>query len=334
MKVLVDCHGADAGVQVAVEGALDALNERKSLSVVLCGKKQDIDKCLEGKTYDKERLEIKEAGEPITNDDAPALAIRRKKDSSMVLGLRALAAGEADAMVSAGNTGSLLVGTQVIVKLIEGATRATLASVVPTIKDTHTIIVDSGANVDCRPEMLEEFAVMGDVYMRNIFGIERPTVGLLSNGAEEEKGTPAIKEAHALLKNGGLNFVGNIEARDVITGAVDVLVTDGFAGNVAIKACEGMGKAMFSLIKDGIMQGGLKAKIGYLLLKNVFRGVKKRVSSDEVGGGVFLGANKIVIKTHGASNAFSYKKSILNADRLAEKNVVGQIAEGLRKVKE
>lgn len=334
MKVLVDCHGADAGVQVAVEGALDALNERKSLSVVLCGKKQDIDKCLEGKTYDKERLEIKEAGEPITNDDAPALAIRRKKDSSMVLGLRALAAGEADAMVSAGNTGSLLVGTQVIVKLIEGATRATLASVVPTIKDTHTIIVDSGANVDCRPEMLEEFAVMGDVYMRNIFGIERPTVGLLSNGAEEEKGTPAIKEAHALLKNGGLNFVGNIEARDVITGAVDVLVADGFAGNVAIKACEGMGKAMFSLIKDGIMQGGLKAKIGYLLLKNVFRGVKKRVSSDEVGGGVFLGANKIVIKTHGASSAFSYKKSILNADRLAEKNVVGQIAEGLRKVKE
>ncbi len=334
MKVLVDCHGADAGVQVAVEGALDALNERKSLSVVLCGKKQDIDKCLEGKTYDKERLEIKEAGEPITNDDAPALAIRRKKDSSMVLGLRALAAGEADAMVSAGNTGSLLVGTQVIVKLIEGATRATLASVVPTIKDTHTIIVDSGANVDCRPEMLEEFAVMGDVYMRNIFGIERPTVGLLSNGAEEEKGTPAIKEAHALLKNGGLNFVGNIEARDVLTGAVDVLVTDGFAGNVAIKACEGMGKAMFSLIKEGIMQGGLKAKIGYLLLKNVFRGVKKRVSSDEVGGGVFLGANKIVIKTHGASSAFSYKKSILNADRLAEKNVVGQIAEGLRKVKE
>lgn len=334
MKVLVDCHGADAGVQVAVEGALDALNERKSLSVVLCGKKQDIDKCLEGKTYDKERLEIKEAGEPITNDDAPALAIRRKKDSSMVLGLRALSAGEADAMVSAGNTGSLLVGTQVIVKLIEGATRATLASVVPTIKDTHTIIVDSGANVDCRPEMLEEFAVMGDVYMRNIFGIERPTVGLLSNGAEEEKGTPAIKEAHALLKNGGLNFVGNIEARDVLTGAVDVLVTDGFAGNVAIKACEGMGKAMFSLIKEGIMQGGLKAKIGYLLLKNVFRGVKKRVSSDEVGGGVFLGANKIVIKTHGASNVFSYKKSILNADRLAEKNVVGQIAEGLRKVKE
>ena len=334
MKVLVDCHGADAGVQVAVEGALDALNERKSLSVVLCGKKQDIDKCLEGKTYDKERLEIKEAGEPITNDDAPALAIRRKKDSSMVLGLRALAAGEADAMVSAGNTGSLLVGTQVIVKLIEGATRATLASVVPTIKDTHTIIVDSGANVDCRPEMLEEFAVMGDVYMRNIFGIERPTVGLLSNGAEEEKGTPAIKEAHALLKNGGLNFVGNIEARDVITGAVDVLVADGFAGNVAIKACEGMGKAMFVLIKEGIMQGGLKAKIGYLLLKNVFRGVKKRVSSDEVGGGVFLGANKIVIKTHGASSAFSYKKSILNADRLAEKNVVGQIAEGLRKVKE
>ena len=249
----------------------------------------------------------------------------------MVLGLRALAAGEADAMVSAGNTGSLLVGTQVIVKLTEGVTRATLASVVPTVKGTHTIIADSGANVDCRPDMLKEFAVMGDVYMRNIFGIDRPAVGLLSNGAEEEKGTAAIKEAHTLLKESGLNFVGNVEARDVLTGAVDVLVADGFAGNVAIKACEGMGKSMFALIKEGIMNGGLKAKIGFLLLKGVFRDVKRRVSSDEVGGGIFLGANKIVIKTHGASSAVSFEKSILNADTLAEKNVVGQIAEGLKK---
>ncbi len=330
MKVLVDCHGADAGVQVAVDGALSAIAERNSLSVVLCGRRADIEKCLEGKTYDKSRLSVIEAGEPITNDDSPALAIRRKKDSSMVLGLRALAAGEADAMVSAGNTGSLLVGTQVIVKLIEGVTRATLASVVSTVNGSHTIIADSGANVDCRPDMLEEFAIMGDVYMRNIFGVERPKIGLLSNGAEEEKGPSAVKEAHALLKDGNLNFVGNVEARDVLTGVVDVLVTDGFAGNVAIKACEGMGKAMFSLIKEGIMQGGLKAKIGYLLLKNVFRGVKKRVSADEVGGGVFLGANKIVIKTHGSSSAVSFEKSILNADALAEKNVVGQIAEGLK----
>ena len=329
MKVLVDCHGADAGVSVAVDGALAALKERKTLVAVLCGKKEDIEKCLEGKEYDAGRLTVKEAGEPITNDDAPALAIRRKKDSSMVLGLRALAAGDADAMVSAGNTGSLLVGTQVIVKLIEGVTRATLASVISTIKDTHTIIVDSGANVDCRPEMLEEFAIMGNVYMRNVFGIAKPMVGLLSNGAEEEKGPQSVKEAHALLKKGALNFVGNVEARDVLTGAVDVLVADGFAGNVAIKACEGMGKAMFSLIKDGIMQGGLRAKIGYLLLKPVFRGVKKKVSADEVGGGIFLGANKIVIKTHGSSSAVSFCKSILNADTLAEKNVVGQIAEGL-----
>lgn len=331
MKVLVDCHGADAGVTVAVEGALLALGQRKSLKVVLCGKTEEIEKVLAGKTYDKERLTVVAAGEPITNDDSPALAIRRKKDSSMVLGLRALAAGEADAMVSAGNTGSLLVGTQVIVKLTEGVTRATLASVVPTVKGTHTIIADSGANVDCRPDMLKEFAVMGDVYMRNIFGIDRPAVGLLSNGAEEEKGTAAIKEAHTLLKESGLNFVGNVEARDVLTGAVDVLVADGFAGNVAIKACEGMGKSMFALIKEGIMNGGLKAKIGFLLLKGVFRDVKRRVSSDEVGGGIFLGANKIVIKTHGASSAVSFEKSILNADTLAEKNVVGQIAEGLKK---
>lgn len=330
MKVLVDCHGADAGLQVAIDGALLALGERKTLSVTLCGKKEEIQKCLEGKTYDKDRLSIIEAGEPITNDDSPALAIRRKKDSSMVLGLRALQAGDADAMVSAGNTGSLLVGTQVIVKLIDGVTRATLASVVSTIKGTHTIIADSGANVDCRPEMLEEFAIMGDVYMRNIFGIEKPTIGLLSNGAEEEKGNAAVKQAHELLKNGNLNFVGNVEARDVLTGVVDVIVTDGFAGNVAIKSCEGMGKAMFALIKEGIMQGGLKAKIGFLLLKSVFKGVKKRVSADEVGGGIFLGANKIVIKTHGSSSAVSFEKSILNADTLAEKNVVGQIAEGLK----
>ena len=331
MKVLVDCHGADAGVSVAVEGALSALEKKRTLQVVLCGKTEEIEKVLAGKTYDKGRLTVVAAGEPITNYDSPALAIRRKKDSSMVLGLRALAAGEADAMVSAGNTGSLLVGTQVIVKLTAGVTRATLASVVPTVRGTHTIIADSGANVDCRSEMLKEFAVMGDVYMRNIFGIERPSVGLLSNGAEEEKGTEAIKEAHKLLKESGLNFVGNVEARDVQTGAVDVLVADGFAGNVAIKACEGMGKSMFALIKEGIMNGGFKAKIGFLLLKGVFRDVKRRVSSDEVGGGIFLGANKIVIKTHGASSAVSFEKSILNADTLAEKNVVGQIAEGLKK---
>lgn len=331
MKVLVDCHGADAGVSVAVEGALSALEKKRTLQVVLCGKTEEIEKVLAGKTYDKGRLTVVAAGEPITNYDSPALAIRRKKDSSMVLGLRALAAGEADAMVSAGNTGSLLVGTQVIVKLTAGVTRATLASVVPTVRGTHTIIADSGANVDCRSEMLKEFAVMGDVYMRNIFGIERPSVGLLSNGAEEEKGTEAIKEAHKLLKESGLNFVGNVEARDVLTGAVDVLVADGFAGNVAIKACEGMGKSMFALIKEGIMNGGLKAKIGFLLLKGVFRDVKRRVSSDEVGGGIFLGANKIVIKTHGASSAVSFEKSILNADTLAEKDVVGQIAEGLKK---
>ena len=331
MKVLVDCHGADAGISVAVEGALSALEKKRTLQVVLCGKTEEIEKVLAGKTYDKGRLTVVAAGEPITNYDSPALAIRRKKDSSMVLGLRALAAGEADAMVSAGNTGSLLVGTQVIVKLTAGVTRATLASVVPTVRGTHTIIADSGANVDCRSEMLKEFAVMGDVYMRNIFGIERPSVGLLSNGAEEEKGTEAIKEAHKLLKESGLNFVGNVEARDVLTGAVDVLVADGFAGNVAIKACEGMGKSMFALIKEGIMNGGLKAKIGFLLLKGVFRDVKRRVSSDEVGGGIFLGANKIVIKTHGASSAVSFEKSILNADTLAEKDVVGQIAEGLKK---
>ena len=331
MKVLVDCHGADAGVSVAVEGALSALEKKRTLQVVLCGKTEEIEKVLAGKTYDKGRLTVVAAGEPITNYDSPALAIRRKKDSSMVLGLRALAAGEADAMVSAGNTGSLLVGTQVIVKLTAGVTRATLASVVPTVRGTHTIIADSGANVDCRSEMLKEFAVMGDVYMRNIFGIERPSVGLLSNGAEEEKGTEAIKEAHKLLKESGLNFVGNVEARDVQTGAVDVLVADGFAGNVAIKACEGMGKSMFALIKEGIMNGGFKAKIGFLLLKGVFRDVKRRVSSDEVGGGIFLGANKIVIKTHGASSAVSFEKSILNADTLAEKDVVGQIAEGLKK---
>ncbi len=331
MKVLVDCHGADAGISVAVEGALSALEKKRTLQVVLCGKTEEIEKVLAGKTYDKGRLTVVAAGESITNYDSPALAIRRKKDSSMVLGLRALAAGEADAMVSAGNTGSLLVGTQVIVKLTAGVTRATLASVVPTVRGTHTIIADSGANVDCRSEMLKEFAVMGDVYMRNIFGIERPSVGLLSNGAEEEKGTEAIKEAHKLLKESGLNFVGNVEARDVLTGAVDVLVADGFAGNVAIKACEGMGKSMFALIKEGIMNGGLKAKIGFLLLKGVFRDVKRRVSSDEVGGGIFLGANKIVIKTHGASSAVSFEKSILNADTLAEKDVVGQIAEGLKK---
>lgn len=329
MRVIVDCHGADAGVSVAVDGALAALEESKELKVVLCGIKDAVNAALEGKQYDKSRLTVIEAQSEITNNDEPVAAVRRKKDSSMVTALRAVANNEADAIVSAGNTGALLAGASLVIGRIRGIKRVTLASVVPTINDDHTIIVDSGANVDCTSDMLMSFALMGSVYMNNFYGKKSPRVGLLNNGAEEEKGNALTKETHALLKQSNLNFIGNVEARDILTGKADVIVADGFAGNVAIKASEGMASAMMKLIKNGVYAGGLKAKIGALLLKGVFKGVKKKMSADEVGGGVFLGAKNIVIKTHGSSTAVSFQKSILNAERLAGMDVVGQIEKGL-----
>lgn len=329
-RVILDCYGGDNCPQAAVEGAIEALNKDNTVSVVLTGKKQEIESLLATCEYDRTRLEIIDADEVITNDDSPAIAIRHKKNSSMVLGLRYLADGGADAMVSSGNTGALLTGASLIVKRLDGVTRASLSAVSPQVEDgKYVVIVDGGANVDCKAEMLLEFAVMGDALMKSCYGVDNPRVALLSNGAEEEKGNALTKEAHALLKESNLNFVGNIEARYLMNDVADVVVTDGWAGNMVIKASEGMALNMFELIKRNIKSGGLRAKLGYLMLKPALRGVKKKFNSDEIGGGIFLGVNKVVMKAHGSSSAKAFCNSILACAQAVRNGTVDKIRQGL-----
>lgn len=332
MKIIVDCYGGDNCPIEAVKGALLALEGNESLSVILSGKRQEIEAVLKDSRYDSSRLEILDADDVITNDDSPALAIRRKKTSSTVVGLRLLSEGGADGMISSANTGALLVGGTLILGLGQNVTRAALCPVMPNLNDKYTILVDGGANVDCKPEQLAEFAVMGTIYMSEIFGISNPKVGLLNNGAEAGKGNQLTKEAYGILEQTeGINFIGNIEARDFLTGVVDVIVCDGFMGNAAMKASEGMGHVLFSLIKNGIMSGGARAKLGYLLLKPVLKKVKNKMSSDEVGGAVFLGLNKVLLKAHGSSKATAFANAINKACNMAAHNVPEKIIKRLCK---
>ncbi len=331
MKIVLDCFGGDLCPQSAIDGALLAVEENEGLHITLCGDEKVIADYLKNKVYDLQKISILNAPEVITNDDVPTMAIRRKKDSSMVVALKALANGEFDGMVSSGNTGALLVGASILVKLIDGVQRASLSPLLPTIEENkNTILVDGGANVDCKASMLREFAIMGEAYMKAVCGIKYPKVALLNNGAEEEKGNALTKEAHELLKNTDINFIGNIEARDFLTGVADVIVTDGFAGNMCLKTAEGMGKAIFTLLKSYILQGGLRAKLGYLLLKPSLRKLKKIMSSDSVGGGVFLGVKKVVVKAHGASNATAFKNAIMRADEMTKANLPEKIEEALK----
>lgn len=329
MKIALDCHGADLGPAAAVDGALKALALSDSLHVVLCGVQADVEAALAGKEYDKTRVTVRPCGDPVTNNDHPGLVIRRKKDASMFVALGMVASKEADAAVSAGNTGALLGGANIILHCTPRVKRATMASVVTSLAGTPTLIADMGANVDCTEQRLVAFAVMGSIYMNKIYGVASPRVALLNNGKEREKGNRLNLATRDLLEKSGLNFVGYVEPTELMNGEADVIVTDGFAGNMTIKSYEGMAKAMMSVIRSGIENGGAKAKIGYLLLKDVLRQVKRKFSADEVGGAVFLGVNGIVVKTHGASTSESYCKSILNAERLAERAIADAIAEGI-----
>ena len=331
MKIIVDCFGGDNCPNAAVKGAVLAINEEKDLSVALCGDKQKISSILNTLTFDNSRVEIIEASDVISNSDKPVEAIRSKADSSMVVALNALSEGKYDGLVSSGNTGALLTGATLLVGRIRGVARATLAPLIPTLVNGKcTILCDAGANVDCKASMLKEFAIMGNVYAKSAFGIENPSIGLLNNGAEEEKGNLLTKEAYQILKESGLNFVGNIEAQDFVSGKVDVIVADGFDGNVAIKATEGAAKAIMTVLKQGIVNGGIKAKIGYLLLKPVLKYVKGFLSTDTVGGAVFLGVKKVVVKAHGSSGEVPFKTTILQANKLAKQDVIKLIEDGIK----
>lgn len=326
MKIIVDAMGGDNAPSEIVKGATLALSQDKDLEVVLVGDDEAICRVLKDEKYDAERLEIVNAKDVITNDDSPTMAIKTKKDSSLVKAFEALNRDDADGFVSAGSTGAVLVGAFMKVGRIKGVSRPALAPVLPTLKGNGVVLCDCGANVDCKSINLQHFAIMASAYAEAMLGVEKARVGLLNNGAEAHKGNELTQEAYELLsQTQGINFVGNCEARDILNGDYDVVVSDGFNGNIALKSAEGTANTMLKLIMDGVYAGGLRSKIGALLLKPVFKQVKRKMDYNAHGGACFLGVNKVVVKSHGSSKAKSICASILQAKSLAKNGVCEKI---------
>lgn len=307
--IALDCMGGDNAPGEIVKGAVLAANENKDMLIKLVGREDDIKKELE-KYPSSDKLEIVDAKEVIETGEPPVAAIRKKKDSSLVKCMYMVKKGEADAMVSAGSTGANLVGGHVIIGRIKGVERPPLAPLIPT-KTGFSLLIDCGANVDARPSHLLQFAKMGSVYMENVVGVKNPKVALVNIGAEEEKGNALVKETYPLLKEmEGINFIGNIEARDIPNGDADVIVCDAFVGNVILKLYEGVASVLIDKIK-GSMMNSIKTKIGALLIKKDLKKTLKGFSLEEHGGAPLLGLNGLLVKTHGSSKAIEIKNSIL-----------------------
>lgn len=332
MKIILDVFGGDNSPNEIIKGAIEALKESNDISLILVGDETIIKKEL-AKYGDEslDRIEFLHSTEIISNNESPVQAIRKKRNSSIVVGLRHLRDNKAEAFISAGSTGAVLTGAVLYLKRIDKITRPALIPVLPTIKGTKVVLVDCGANVDSRPETIAQFALMGNAFSKAVLGLKNPKVGLLNNGAEEDKGNDTYRQTHQLLKNNDrLNFVGNIEARYILSGEVDVVVADGFAGNIALKSSEGTALMMLELIKNGIYTGGLRAKLGYLLLKPVLKDLKKTLDYNDYGGAVLAGLEKIVVKVHGSSKAKAIKNSILQARDLIKAQVSMKILEELK----
>lgn len=329
MKIIVDAHGGDFAPSEVVKGCMQAIAADKDLEIIITGKTEEIKALLTV----NERITIIEASEIITNDDVPTAAIRSKKNSSLVVALDMLKKDSTiGGLVSAGSTGAVLTGAFMILGRIKGISRPALAPILPTMNGSNVILIDCGANVDCKPVNLAHFAVMGCAYSKAMLNIENPRVALLSNGVEEKKGNELNRQAFEVLKKMDINFVGNMEAREMLSGEYDVVVADGFNGNIALKASEGVATSMLKLIKKSIMEGGLRAKIGALLLKPALKGVKDKMDYNSKGGAAFLGIEKVIIKSHGSSKAQSICASILQAKQLVSANIIDKIRTGLNGV--
>mgnify|MGYP002517717001 FL=1 len=330
MKIVLDVFGGDNAPQEILNGAKAALEKESGFELVLCGKKDVIDAYIKENALDEARITVLDATEVITNDESPVDAVRNKPDSSIVKAYEYLNSDpDAKAFVSAGSTGAVLTGAVLLLKRIKGINRPALSPVLPTVTDRNVLLIDCGANTEPKAINLVQFAKMGSAFMKSVYGVESPKVGLLSNGTEDKKGNTLNKEAFPMLKEAGINFVGNMEAREILSGDYDVVVSDGFSGNIALKASEGTALGMFGLIKDGIMKGGLRAKLGYLLLKPVFKGVKKKMDYNDNGGAVLLGLQKIVVKSHGSSKAKAICNSVLQAKNMVDSGIIEKIGEEL-----
>lgn len=330
MKIIIDAMGGDNAPGAMMRGAAQAVREL-GVEIVAVGDEKKMREALEGTEYTLEGITLIQASEVIDMHDDPTAAVRHKKDSSMVKALSMLANGEGDAVVSAGSTGALLTGATLIVKRMKGVKRAALGSVIPGAKKPY-LLLDCGANVECRADMLQQFGVMGATYMEKVMAVKDPEVALVNNGAEETKGTPVYVEAHQLLKDSGLHFIGNIEPRDVPAGEADVVVADGFTGNVILKLTEGLAKYLFGEIK-GVFLKNVKTKLAYLMVKGGLKEFKKKMDADEYGGAPLLGIAKPVIKAHGSSGEKAFKNAVRQAKLCVESGMTETMQKGLLAVK-
>lgn len=326
MKILLDGMGGDHAPEVIVEGAVAATKElEKDVKIAIIGQEEIIAKELKKTGYTGDAIEIIHADEVITNHESPVKAIRTKKESTIVKGINLLKEGEVDVFISAGSTGAVLAGGLLILGRIKGVDRPALATIYPVIGKEPALLLDAGANAECKPKHLLEFGIMGSLYMEKVLGRTAPRVGLVNNGAEEGKGNALTKETYGLLKESNLNFVGNVEARDIPTGAADVIVTDGFTGNVIIKLSEGLGLTILREIKRKFTAGGV-AKLGAALLKGKLYELKQDFDYTEYGGAPILGVRGAILKMHGSSDFYAVKQTILKAVPYVKENVVEKIA--------
>ena len=334
MKIILDAMGGDHAPEAPVLGAIEAAKTFGS-QITLVGKGEAILEVMKKHNIDNlpEGMEIANADDVVDMHDDPATVVRKRKNSSMMVGLRMLAEGQGDAFISAGSTGALLSGATLVVKRVKGIRRAAMGPAMPNKAGGKTVICDCGANAECTPEFLLQFGIVGSLFAKKTYGVENPRVGLLNIGTEDSKGTSLQKDAYALLmqahEQGLINFVGNVEGRDVPLGAVDVVVCDGFSGNVLIKTIEGTAMFMGSLLKK-MFKKNVLSKVGYLLCKSGVGDLMKMLDYREIGGTQFLGIKKPVIKAHGSSDALAFRNAVRQAEEAAKADFSAELEENLR----
>ena len=325
MAIAVDAMGGDSPLTVQIEAALQAISELGT-DVVLVGAEDQIKEVLKQHSFDQNKLRIVNSTETVEMNDSPATALRQKKNSSIKVAVDLLATGEADAVVSAGNTGAAMATAKFVLKSVEGIERPAIATLMPSIHRNHPfVLLDIGANTDCKPLYLFQFALMGDAYARTLLHLDNPRVALLNNGEEEGKGYLQLKETYDLLKQSTLNFTGNIEGKSMFKDIVDVVVCDGFIGNVALKVAEGTFDFVRSVIREEV-DNTLLAKIGYQAMRGPFRALRQRADYSEVGGAPLLGVNGIVIICHGSSRVHTIRNAIKHAQECAEQKLNEKIS--------
>lgn len=328
VRVVVDAMGGDNAPEEIVKGAIAAVNNHEDIHLILTGLQDAVERELKKYTYPADRVEVVPVSQVIETAEPPVAAIRTKKDSSIVVGLTMVRRGQADAFVSAGSTGAVLVGGQAIVGRIKGIERPALAPLIPT-KDGVALLIDCGANVDARSSHLVQFAKMGSIYMEHVVGVKNPKVGIVNIGAEEEKGNALVKETFPLLKAcPDINFIGSIEAREIPHGGADVIVCEAFTGNVILKLYEGVGATLIHMVKQGMM-ATLRSKIGALLVKPALKTTLKAFDASQYGGAPLLGLKGLVVKTHGSSKRTEVRNSIIQCVTFKEQEINEKIKESL-----